>query len=239
MKPKSLIPWRTRPKSNIEGVEELEIESQKRWYQRVWPWIAVTGLLLGWILLNGITALSNLEQFPSATRKSLNQYLSWYYDDAGWTGVWSSKAEGYVDYEELSPIDVRIEMKVEQGQIDGVISSPEICKTFPLFDFVLIEGMVSGDSIDAVAYDYIGGHRRDFVKVRLTKSDAGIMLVTPIDGIVGLLPASAKIRLHPDEGAFDEKMPHEKTEYCAAEREEFLKKMPGRPTANGKRQPIR
>lgn len=242
MKPKIPIPARLREaarRQREQTAKSVQPESNQRWYHKAWPWITATCVLMGWVLLNGLVALANLEQLPSATRKSLDHYLSWYHDDAEWSGVWSTAAEGYVDFVQLSTIDVRIEMSVSQGRVDGTIASRSLCNFLPLFDYVLLEGEVRGKIIEAVAYDYIGGERHNFFKVRMQRDDAAIMVVDPIEGRVDLLPKTAKIRRHPSEVAFDENTLGKGPRYCAAEREKFLKTLSGRPKADGKRHPIR
>ena len=242
MKPKTPTPGRLRKtdrRKREQAARESQPQPNRRWYHTAWPWVTATFVLAGWVLLNGVTALTNLEQLPTTARRSLDRYLSWYHNDAEWSGVWSTAAEGYVDFVQLSAVDVRIEMNVAQGRIDGTIASPSLCKFLPMFDFVLLEGNVRGKTIEAVAYDFIGGKRQNFFQVRMRLDGAETMIVEPIEGYVELLPNAAKIRRHPGEVAIDERALGKCPSYCSTERENFFRELPGRPKADGMRHPLR
>lgn len=148
--------------------------------------------------LNINSVLTNVRAFPSEVRKTTNQFSSWYYDDAGWTGYWTSSPVGYVDQADmnLSQEPVGVYLKVENGSIDGMISNQKICDSIPFFDFVLLKGQIDtfGSSATVTAWDTIEGHDQNFAKLKL-KIDNGIMTVEPVQGVTRLFPAA---RIAPD-----------------------------------------
>ena len=68
----------------------------------------------------------------------------------------------------------------------------------PLFDYVLIEGKVSGTKANILAFDMIGGSRKNLAKFNLTR-DGIVLTVVPSEGAKAWLPQPVRIGLHPDE----------------------------------------
>lgn len=151
------------------------------------------------MLVYAPTIITNLENLPADVSRLATKYLSWYHDDAAWTGFWSEYPEGYVDLEKMNLSDVKlgIDITSTSGEIDGMIGTKEICNLPSLAGFLLIDGKVSGNKAVITAFDYIGGKRQDFTKLTLRR-DGIIMAVEPIDGIKNFFPREAKIGRHPD-----------------------------------------
>jgi hypothetical protein len=203
MRARRPIPGRVRTRE-AEEKKRLLKESDK-WYKKSWPWITATCGLLGWILLNNITVLKNLEELPTAYEKTRNTLQTRYYDDASWTGIWSTKAEGYVDMgdEVLSSTDVRLEMASERGDVNGMVATPELCKSLPFATGgVLFRGRVTRDGIEGIAYDHIGGKEVKIASLSIVPASTskGTLLITVFakDDELKAFPSAAKILLHPE-----------------------------------------
>lgn len=229
------LPWRRRTQEQLARRSE---RPQARSLGERSGWILLRAIMavLGWFAANAVSALENLEKLPTTADRVYGKAVSWYYEDSAWTGVWSINSEGFMDQVELSLVDVRIEMMTERGVVDGSISSPGLCKLLPLSAYVLLEGKVIGDKVQAIAYDYIGGERKNLFQVEVYReaNDPTILRVKASGGIAQALPNNALIRLHPQQKPMDPGN-REMHTYCAKEREEFLSKLQSRPSANGRR----
>lgn len=205
----------------------MGINSKLDWLKRNWFWIAAIFSFVGWILLKGPEALSNAEKLPAAFSSASDKFLSWYYKDDEWTGVWSSKAEGYVDMADIpvSTVDVHIEMDVHKGRVDGTIATKKICETFPMWDFVLLEGQISGDEFDGIVWDVIKGERQNFALVNFQKK-GDVLKVTPKEGYVSWFPAEAVIMRHPGESPMQTESVDKS--YCYEEKMAFARLLEGK-----------
>ena len=179
--------------------------------------MSVIGSIITALLLNGPTMLSNAEELPSAFLRMRDSLLGWYYDDASWSGRWSSNPQTYVNVEDmqLADVDLRLEIYSKNGQIDGTIATRKICAAIPLFNFVLISGSIKGNRAEIVAFDTIGGRNQDFAKLTLER-DGVILIVTPNEGEIGWFPSRARIARHSDSD-----QDKEFNEMCSKEREAF------------------
>lgn len=171
-------------------------ESKKKWIARNWYWIVGVAGAIWLVFLQGSEAISNAEKLPNAVTSAKDKLLSWHYEDDQWTGVWSAKAEGYVGGPALSDTDVHVEIVVSQGQVDGTIATKKICSIFPMWDFVLLQGQISGNAFDGVAWDIVQGERKNFALVHFQR-EGSFMKVTPKEGNVDWFPAEALIAQHP------------------------------------------
>jgi hypothetical protein len=149
-------------------------------------------------LMNGPILLKNARELPASFEKTKAQFQSWVYEDAEWTGIWTSFPEGLIDMEalHLSDVDLEITIWAKQGHIDGVIATTAICRQFPMWDYVLLRGDVSGNDADVVAYDFILGYARDFARLRLTR-EGNVITVTPLDGRKDWFPDVARLGRSP------------------------------------------
>jgi hypothetical protein len=205
MKPKFPIPGRERQRV---AESKRYSKSEDHWYKRAWPWITTSVVLLGWILINGVTVMQNAEQFPAAYVKARDSLLASYYDDSTWTGVWSNSPEGYTDSGDvkLAEVDVHVQLQTAQGTVDGTIATRKLCTQLPFaIDGVLFKGEVIGDSIKGVAYDYIGGKEVEIASVVIERDpeDPSLLKVRIVKDALQSFPAEAIIRRDPNAKPMD------------------------------------
>lgn len=131
-----------------------------------WPWITGLAVVICWILLNGITALSNAEKLPSAAFRFYDQVYTWYRTDKVWTGTWTN--EGDIDARNQPNIYVDLDLLVQDHRVQGTISSGPQHDSIPL-EFVLVEGSVIGDGLDVVAFDYFQGIPKRIATFKITR----------------------------------------------------------------------
>jgi hypothetical protein len=202
-----------RPKGEGDSKPSFFERLERRWFL-----IAGIVVVVGWLLLNANTVLSNVRSWPTEARKTGDQLSSWYYDDAAWNGYWTSSPQQYVDEPDmnLSQTPVAVSLEVHDGNIDGMISTKPICDFVPFFDFVMLRGHVDtiGSSATVVAWDTIEGHDQDFAKLKL-KRDGVVMTVEPLEGTVKLFP---KARI-----ALDPKTKHWPVEFCQRKTDDTVK----------------
>lgn len=202
------------------------------WYRRVWLLITLVGAGLLGLLSNGPMLLSNAEKLPSEFERVSGKFLSWYYEDQAWEGLWSANPEGYVDSVDmkLSDVDIKLHLLSEHGKIGGEISMKSICRVVPMFDYLLLEGKVSGDFATITAFDFIGGERKNFFRFS-AKRDGVVITISPKDGAQEWLPAvPVRIGLHPSgEGEY----PYDQLiGTCKVDKDELMKKT--RPSGLGR-----
>ncbi|MEW6400285.1 MAG: hypothetical protein AB1649_00725 [Chloroflexota bacterium] len=201
------------------------VQVKAPWYLRVWFVITLVGAGLYGLLANGPMLLSNAEKLPSEFERVSGKFLSWHYEDQAWEGLWSANPEGYVDSVEmkLSDVDIKLHLLVEHGNIGGEISMKSICHVVPMFDYLLLEGKVSGDTATITAFDFIGGERKNFFRF-FAKRDGVVITVSPGEGAQDWLPsAPVRIGLHPSNKSED---PYDQLfETCKVEKEALMKKI--------------
>lgn len=194
------------------------------WYRRVWVITSALGTALVAVLTTGPTLLTNAENLNKESVRIFKQINAWYSDDSAWAGVWSTYPEGIVDIEDmkLSTTDLRLHLVADSGKLSGEITSKLICQTVPTLDYLLLEGTTSGDTATLTAFDFLGGHRRDFFRFK-AKREGVILEITLIDGLPDWIPGGARVGLHPSE----EKDDSEQTPigYCAIERADYIRKL--------------
>lgn len=187
---------RKAPSQTVEPSNDL---AKIPWYRRVWILTVIVCTALYWVLVNGPVLLSNAEKLPSEFERVSGKFLAWYYEDQSWSGLWSANPEGYIDAEDmkLSNVDIKLHLMSEHGRIGGEISMKSICRVVPMFDYLLLEGKVSGDIATITAFDFIGGERKDFFRF-FAKRDGVVVTVSPKEGTREWLPeAPVRIGLHP------------------------------------------
>jgi hypothetical protein len=165
--------------------------------------------------------LQSLQTTPASIQKTKNQFLSWINEDSAWTGHWSATPEGGVDIntQGLSDVDMQITIWAKQGEIEGTIATRQICANFPVVNFVLLRGKVSGDTATVVAWDVIQGNSTDFARLKLER-EGEVITVTPIDGLREWFPITAKLGRHSPESG---KQPEPDQTYCAQEQLSFFR----------------
>ena len=156
-----------------------------------------------WVLSNGVESLANLRKLPSEVQSTYNMFQSWYYDDALWTGTWSSRVEAYIDDLDQSTTPLKLVLETEQGHVRGEMLNKAVCEISPLFLPVLIEGRVRRGAIDAYAFVYRSG-KREYLYRSSAERDVSqplVIAVAPTEDPMGLLPQSARLADSPsDEG---------------------------------------
>lgn len=151
------------PPASIAGVEA------KPWYKKAWPWVTGFAVVIGWILLNGISALSNAEKLPSAASRFYDRVSTWYHTDQEWTGKWTN--EGDMDARHQPEIYVDLDLLVLDRSVQGTIGSGLQRDATPL-QFVLVEGAVVGDTLDVLAFDYFQGVPKRIATFKITRIEA-------------------------------------------------------------------
>ena len=223
---------RKRRQPSAKPVPPSDLQVTVPWYRRVWFLITLVGAGLYGLLANSPMMLSNAEKLPAEFERVSGKFLSWYYEDQAWEGLWSANPEGYVDSVEmkLSAVDIKLHLLSEHGKIGGEISMKSICRVVPMFDYLLLEGKVSGDIATITAFDFIGGERKNFFRFS-AKRDGVVITVSPEEGAREWLPAApVRIGLHPFREGED---PYDQlTGTCRVEKEELMKKI--RPEVMGR-----
>lgn len=163
------------------------------------PWVIFIWPVASFILLQGSSAITNIRSIGN----EWENFLSWVYEDANWTGVWLPAPEGYVNGEEIGidmngGVEPRIELVAERGMLSGIISTLNICNAFPFWNNLQVSGevMFPGNKARIEVYDYIGGEPQKFAIIRLTK-DGVAMDYEPEEGALFLFPSKKKIWLDP------------------------------------------
>lgn len=198
------------------------------WYKRVWFIAAATSTVVTTVLIQGPTMLQNARILPNEIQKTSDQFHSWVKEDSEWTGHWSSFPEGMVDMADmnLSDVDLQITIWAKNGRIDGTIATKKICQSIPVLDYVLLRGEVSGNKAEVIAWDIVGGHKKEFASLTLVR-DGYLMTVAPKAGMTSWFPQSAKIARRPR----DNEDPKPDSTFCAKEKQalydEFNKKEHG------------
>ena len=175
MKPNPDAPWRRR-----QQAAATKASMKKTWWQKVWAsrtaWGVVGGALV-WVLSNGVESLTNLRKLPSEVQSTYHMFQSWYYDDALWTGTWSSREEGSVEDFKLSEIPLKLTVTTERGKVFGEMFNRSVC-----------------GKLVAMAFVYRGGDRRVLYSFSATRSDKEpVITLSPIDDPRGLVPANARL----------------------------------------------
>lgn len=151
------------PPASTAGVEA------KPWYKKAWPWVTGLAVVASWILINGVSALSNAEKLPSAASRFYSKVSTWYHTDQAWTGKWTN--EGDIDVRFQPDIYVDLDLLVLDHSVQGTISSGPQRDAIPL-QFVLVEGAVIGDTLDVLAFDYFQGVPKRIANFKITRIES-------------------------------------------------------------------
>jgi hypothetical protein len=170
-----------------------------RWHQTLWAKLSAAVAAVGMVVINLPAFLDGAEKSPAAFERVINKFQSWYYEDAEWSGLWSAGAEGYVDSAEmdLSAVDLKIHLMVENGHVGGELSGSSICKSVPFLDYLLLDGEISWGRAVVTAFDYVDGKRQDFFRFT-AKREGAVLIVTAENPKAGWIPAESRIAFHPD-----------------------------------------
>lgn len=138
----------------------------KPWHKKAWIWVTGIAIVISWVLLNGIAALSNAERLPSAISGLYDKISKWYHIDQEWTGKWTN--EGDLDARYQPEIYVDLDLLVQDSGVQGTISSGRQRDTIPI-QFVLIEGTAFDDMLDVHAFDYFQGVPERIATFKITR----------------------------------------------------------------------
>lgn len=92
-----------------------------------------------------------------------------------------------------------------------------------MFNYILLEGTVFGDSANVTAWDLIGGHRVEFARLKL-KRNGYLMEVIPTSGNTEWFPANARIARDPSAPEEKDKLDANHA-FCANEKAALLKSL--------------
>lgn len=195
---------------------------EKPWWKSTWLKVTAGVAALALLLTNVISILSSSRALPAEVQKTSDQFFNWYGDYAAWKGYWTNLPEGFVDMEEmnLSKEDFRLTIdETKGGFITGTIETRGVCDKVPYFDQFLVDGSISSSvKAEIEIFEFVGGYRRNFAKVKLKRNDY-IMRVIPLDDPAGIFAKETRIaRAPPDLIGSDG---HE--ELCGDKRSKFVR----------------
>jgi hypothetical protein len=194
-------------------------------WKKPWLWFAGSVAALALLLGNINSILSNARTLPGEVRKTSDQFFEWYGDYDAWKGEWSNNPEGFADLETLGlssePFRISID-ETKGGSIGGTIRTKGICDKTPIFEELLIDGTISSSHrATIVVFDFIGGFRRNFAKLNLSR-DGYMMTAVPIDDPSGLFAKSTRIAHFPDEYKLGDDAGSDQEPICAGKRAKFF-----------------
>lgn len=199
------LPWRRHREQMQQN------RSAQAWWRKLWAsrsaWTLVGGAVV-FVLTQGVESLANLRKLPSEAIQTLHLLQSWYYDDASWTGTWSSREEGNVEDYRQSDVPIKISLGTERGVVVGEMFNRTVCEGNPMISYVLVEGEIIHGKLLARAFTHVGGQRRYLYSFQAHRSrDEPVITLTPKQDPSGLLPAAARLVQRPErphsEGSLD------------------------------------
>jgi len=140
------------------------------WYKKTWVRVIAAMSLLGWILVQGPTALDNAHVLPTKIGATYHALVDWYHTDGKWTAKWSN--EGDIDARNQPDVYVNLDLLVYDDGASGTISSSNFPASFPL-EFMLIEGDRREGVIYVRVYDYFQGIPKDVARLKIDKTSEG------------------------------------------------------------------
>ena len=223
--------------TNGEHLQPKDGKKRRGWGRLVTIWGGATAFIgaVAALLGNFTSIMADARALPSEFRRTSDQFLSWYHDDAGWSGYWTNNPEGYVDLADmnLSSEKMAIDLIVKNGEIDGTISTLPICNAVP-FDFLLLKGNVSGGkSANVIVWDIFDGHKQDIAMLELHRGEDGVMTAIPKEGSIKLFPKSARLAVDPSSSR---KAGDSSEEFCQGKTEAMMKALSKLSAAQGAKQ---
>lgn len=191
MKPKSEFPWRRRQQTTPRSA----------WWAKLWAsraaWagvFAAVGATIAFVLTQGVDSLRNARKLPSEVAETYNSFLTWYYDDANWTGSWSSREEGDIDDYQQAEVPISLSVGTERGKVAGEMFNRTVCDLNPMLPPVLVEGEIYRGKMVAYAYAYVGGKKNFLYSFDVTQSEKEpVVTLRPLKDPLGLMPPSARL----------------------------------------------
>lgn len=171
-------------------------DKEKPWYKKTWTVICVIAGIIYAAVTNGPQFFENVQKLPEAIESTYDKFSIWHFDDASWSGFWSSDTEFNVDWQDLhlSDTDLVIDMESYHGIISGVIFTKNVCDTIPLLGMLMLDAKVSlfSQTADGILFEYINGSRRNLSEIKLTM-DGSILEVSPVNDRWKFIPTTARI----------------------------------------------
>lgn len=190
-----------KPSRHIRSVGDVAVLPKPSFLKSKVVWFAGAVGMVALVLTNVNSILSNIRELPKEWRLTIGQFYGWYGDFPSWKGHWSNNPEGIVNIADLNLTSQPLHLSINDtanGQISGWIESQQICDGIPYFDTLQVSGNIkSSRYAEVVVFDFIGGFRKDFGKLKLLR-DNGTMMVVAVSDPIGIFPKNAKIGLHPD-----------------------------------------
>lgn len=227
--PKPDLPWRRRQQS----------ASTKPWWSKLWAsrtaWASAAGITVAavaWILTNGVDSLSNLRKLPSEVRSTYHMFQSWYFDDALWTGTWSSREEGHIDDYKQAETPLKLSVGTERGKVFGEMFNRSVCELNPMLPPVLVEGEIVGGELVAYAFAYVGGERNFLYSFSATRSEKEpVITLLALQDPHTLVPPNARLvhRIEAEPQSAEFVQPKRKAEHhdleCPESPTEYLQRL--------------
>jgi len=146
------------------------------------------------VLTHGVESLSNLRKLPSEIQSTYFLFQSWYYDDAKWTGIWSSREEGYIDDYKQAEAPLKLALSTERGKAYGEMFNLSVCNLSPMLPPVLIEGEIRRGKLIAYAFAYVAGEKNFLYSFVATQNEIDpVITLFPLQDHLELMPASARL----------------------------------------------
>jgi hypothetical protein len=185
------LPWRRRKDERITSGRK------NSWWAKLWAsrsaWTVVGGGVV-FVLTHGVESLTNVRKLPAEALQTYHSFQSWYYDDAAWTGTWSSREEGDVQDYHQAEMPLKLSASTERGEVFGEMFNRSVCELSPMLPPVLVEGKIQSGKLRAFAFAYVGGQKELLYSFEATRSEAEpVITLTPINDPNGLMPQSARL----------------------------------------------
>lgn len=160
---------KSQPQLELKPVKPVKAV-EDNWYNKTWVRVIAGMSLLGWILVQGPTALDNAHILPAKLGDTYQDVVDWYHTDGKWTAKWSN--EGEVDARNQPGVYVNLDLLVYDDGASGNISSSNFPASFPL-EFMLIEGTKTENVIRVRVYDYFQGIPKDVARLQIERTSDG------------------------------------------------------------------
>lgn len=176
---KILSPKRLTPRVSVRlslQAQPKENSPAKRFLPLIW--VAITFIIgpFTTALLQGPVIFKSIRDIPYEYSKTSRQFLSWLKSDDLWKGYWNSSPDvvNASDMNLTESDDVQVSIYAQQGHIDGMITSKSYCESFPVNDFFLLRGRVSGSVAHVEVFDFVFGREIIFSNFDLVMDDGVI-----------------------------------------------------------------
>ncbi|RQH09598.1 hypothetical protein [Paraburkholderia dinghuensis] len=162
------------------------------WFLRYGP-LVISGV---GVAISVFSLVISFTQNGPAILRNAQAAMRWYRTDHELTGFWTNDGEGIIDAQDWTTSTddaVAFNLVVERGKVSGESTSNRFCKFSP-YSRLGVDGVASGDRIDAMLYDYIGGKKVVFAVLQMVADrKRNVLTISPINQPAAMLPASFKL----------------------------------------------